>query len=125
MSKMLESGKVFNRSPRVLRWTAITVAIGWLLACLAIAGFVAQYFVCIGYCAPGTPPVELIAISALFGLMPGVLTAGLGYFIVRGLWEDARVIAEEEAQDEASEPKSAPARSRSVGGPSSGQQPVA
>lgn len=96
MNDPLESGSWFNKSNRALRVTAIVVAVGFALFCIATAYFVAQYFVCIGNCAPGTPPLALMATSIFFGLIPAVGTGGIGYFIVRGLWEDARQVAAEE-----------------------------
>jgi hypothetical protein len=86
----LESGLWFNRSRRWLVVTAVGVAISWALLCAAIAYFVAQFFVCIGQCRPGTPPPLLLAVSAFFGLIPGLGTGAIGFFIVKGLWDDAR-----------------------------------
>jgi TRAP-type C4-dicarboxylate transport system permease small subunit len=101
VNDVLETGGFFNRSHNWLRWTAILTAVVFALFCISTAYFVAQYFVCIGECAPGTPSVALLATSIFFGLIPAVLTAGMGYFIVRGLWEDARARADELRADEA------------------------
>jgi TRAP-type C4-dicarboxylate transport system permease small subunit len=86
----LESAGWFNESPRWLRISAVAVALGFLLFCLATAYFVAQYFVCIAECKADTPPLALLAVSTFFGLIPAAGTGAIGYFILRGLWDDAR-----------------------------------
>lgn len=94
----LESAGWFNESPRWLRFSAIAVAIGFLLFCVATAYYVAQYFVCIGECKAATPPLALLAVSTFFGLIPAVGTGAIGYFILRGLWEDARLQERDDAR---------------------------
>ncbi len=90
MEHPLQSGLWFNHSRRWLGVTAVAVAISWALLCASMAYFVAQYFVCIGQCRAGTPPFLLLAVSAFFGLIPGLGTGAIGFFIVKGLWDDAR-----------------------------------
>ncbi len=63
MNDPLESGTWFNKSDKVLRVTAIAVAVAFALFCIATAYFVAQYFGCIGNCAPGMPSLALLATS--------------------------------------------------------------
>ncbi len=46
-------------------------------------------FVCIDGCKGGTPPFLLLAVSTFFGLIPGLGTGAIGYFVVKGLWDDA------------------------------------
>jgi hypothetical protein len=94
----LESASWFNESPRWLRFSAIAVAVGFLLFCVSTAYFVAQYFVCIDACKSATPPLTLLAVSTFFGLIPAVGTGAIGYFILRGLWEDARVQERDDAR---------------------------
>ena len=69
--------------------TAVGVALFWLALCVSMAYFVAQYFVCIDGCKGGTPPFLLLAVSTFFGLIPGLGTGAIGYFVVKGLWDDA------------------------------------
>jgi hypothetical protein len=90
MRDPLQSVLGFDRSGRWLRLSAVVVAVSWALLCASMAYFVAQYFVCIGACRPGTPPFGLLMVSAFFGLIPGLGTGAIGFFIVKGLWEDAR-----------------------------------
>src|SRR6202171_3780043 len=94
----LESAGWFNESPRWLRFSAIAVAVGFVLFCVATAYFVAQYFICIGECKAATPPLALLAVSTFFGLIPAVGTGAIGYFILRGLWEDAGLRERDEAR---------------------------
>src|ERR1035437_8300318 len=89
MEHPLQSGLSFNHSRRWLGITAEAVAISWTLLCACMAYFVAQYCVCIGQCRPGPPPFLLLAVSAFFGLIPGLGTSAIGFFIVKGLWDDA------------------------------------
>ncbi len=101
----LESGGWFNRSSRLLRISAVLVGAGFALFCLATLFFVAQYFACIGNCSPGSSAPLLVAFSILLGLVPALLTTGLGYMIVRGLWHDANQKAAEARQfDDAAVP---------------------
>jgi RsiW-degrading membrane proteinase PrsW (M82 family) len=95
MSAPFETGRWFNQSRRVLIVTAVGVAIGFVLLCAAMGYMVAQYFVCIGQCTGSTPPFLLLLVSAFFGMIPALGTLAIGYFIVRGLWEDARRIEAE------------------------------
>jgi hypothetical protein len=88
MQQPLQSGHWFNRSRRWLQVTAVGVAISWALLCASMAYFVAQYFVCIGQCKAGAP-LGLLAVSTFFGLIPGLGTGAIGFFIVKGLWDDA------------------------------------
>jgi hypothetical protein len=97
MKSSFESGSWFNESPRWLRFSSIAVAVGFLLFCVSTAYYVAQYFVCIDGCKAATPSLALLAVSAFFGLIPAVGTAAIGYFILRGLWEDARLREREAA----------------------------
>ena len=99
MSNSLDPARWFNQSPRWLRLTALAVAISFLLFCVATAYFVAQYFVCIGECSSNTPPLALLAVSAFFGLIPAVGTGAIGYFILRGLWDDAQMQEGESSQE--------------------------
>ncbi|HXA43637.1 MAG TPA: hypothetical protein VNV65_12085 [Candidatus Solibacter sp.] len=85
----LQSGAWFNRSRTVLSLTAVGVALFWIALCVSMAYFVAQYFVCIDGCKAGTPPFLLLAVSTFFGLIPGLGTGAIGYFVVKGLWDDA------------------------------------
>jgi hypothetical protein len=103
MSNALDPARWFNQSPRWLRFTALGVAISFLLFCVATAYFVAQYFVCIGECSSNTPPLALLAVSAFFGLIPAVGTGAIGYLILKGLWDDAKM-QEDESSPGASEP---------------------
>jgi len=96
MDEFLESGSWFNKSRRVLITTAVLTALGFMVFCAATEYFVAQFFACIGDCNSGNPPFPLIAISAFIALIPVAGTAGIGYWIARGLWEDAQQIAAEE-----------------------------
>ena len=89
MMNPLQSGAWFNRSRTALMVTAVGVGVFWLALCASMAFFVAQYFVCIDGCRGGTPPLSLLAVSTFFGLIPGVGTGAIGYFVVKGLWEDA------------------------------------
>jgi hypothetical protein len=86
----LESMKWFNGSKRVLAATAVITALGFLAFCAATEYFVAQFFVCIGNCKATPAPLLLMAVSSFFALIPALGTGGLGYLIVKGLWEDAR-----------------------------------
>ncbi|MEA2646955.1 MAG: hypothetical protein QOE92_2038 [Chloroflexota bacterium] len=103
----LLAGNWFNDSSAVLRVTAVVTAISFLLFCAATAYFVAQYFVCIGECAPGTPSLALLTTSIFFGLIPAFLTGAMGWFIVQGLWEDARQ-KQVESRDSARETRRQP-----------------
>lgn len=107
----MESARWFNESARWLRFSAVAVTIGFLLFCVAIAYFVAQYFICIGECKAATPPLALLAVSTFFGLIPAVGTGGIGYLILRGLWEDARLQENSRAQ----ESDDRPAREQGLG----------
>jgi hypothetical protein len=93
----LQSGAWFNSSSRVLRVTAIVIGAGWLATSVATLFFVAQYFACVGYCSPGSSAPLLVMFSILIGLVPALLTAGLGYMIVKGLWDDSKQRAIEAA----------------------------
>jgi hypothetical protein len=97
MKGYLESGRWFNASKPVLAITAALTALGFVAFCLATEYFVAQYFICIGNCKAGSPPVLLILVSGFFALIPALGTGVLGYWIVKGLWEDARQVEAEEA----------------------------
>ncbi|HEV3234347.1 MAG TPA: hypothetical protein VG329_07350 [Candidatus Dormibacteraeota bacterium] len=99
----LLSGSWYNSSSRLLKLTAVIVGAGWLAVSLATLYFVAQYFACIGNCSAGSSAIPLVAISIVLGLVPAGLTAGLGYMVVRGLWEDSRQRAEEARELEAAE----------------------
>jgi hypothetical protein len=89
MEDYLESGSWFNKSRRFLVTTAVLTALGFIAFCAATEYFVAQYFVCIGNCKSGNAPFLLLAVSSFLALIPVVGTAVIGYWIVRGLWDDA------------------------------------
>lgn len=95
----LRAGAWFNESSAWLKFSAIAVALAFIAGSVSIAYYVAQYFVCIGTCQPGTPPWTLVLISTFFGLIPAVGTGAMGYFIVRGLWQDARQTAAEQEDE--------------------------
>jgi hypothetical protein len=97
----LAAGNWFNSSIWALRTTAVVVGAGWLAVSVATLYYVAQYFACIGNCSPGSSAPILVIFSILLGLVPALLTAGLGYMVVRGLWDDARQKAEEAHGDAA------------------------
>ena len=103
MAEVLGSGAWYNRSRKVLLAVALSTGLAFFLFCAATAYYVGQYFVCIDGCGAGTPSILLIAVSAFFGMIPAVGTGAIGYFIVKGLWEDARVEQAEEADDAARE----------------------
>jgi hypothetical protein len=103
LSRALGSGAWYNRSRKVLLAVAVSTAVGFLLFCAASAYFVGQYFVCIDGCGSGTPSILLIAIAAFFGMIPAVGTGAIGYFIVKGLWEDAEQSRAEEGSTERGE----------------------
>jgi hypothetical protein len=90
VSEVLGSGAWYNRSRRVLLAVALATGLSFFLFCAATAYFVGQYFVCIDGCSSNTPSFLLLAVSAFFGMIPAVGTAAIGYFIVRGLWEDSQ-----------------------------------
>ncbi|MEA2683110.1 MAG: hypothetical protein QOK05_1438 [Chloroflexota bacterium] len=96
MDNYLKSGSWFNRSPRVLWVTAVLTALGFIAFLVATEFFVAQYFVCIGECRPGGAPLLLIVVSSFFALIPVAGMGVIGYWIVKGLWEDAQQVAAEE-----------------------------
>lgn len=98
MNEYLQSGTWFNKSRRFLIATAVLTAAFFVLLCGSIEFFVAQYFVCIGSCKDGAP-LPLVLVSGLLGLIPVLGMALLGYWIARGLWEDARQVAAEEAAE--------------------------
>ena len=95
MDDYLESGSLFNRSRRALLLTAVLTGLGFVLFCAAVEYYVAQYFVCIGNCRPGTPPLALVLVSGFFALIPALGTGVIGYWIVKGLWDDARQLEAE------------------------------
>ena len=103
----LEAGGWFNGSSRLLRISAVVVVVSFALFCLATLFFVAQYFACIGSCSPGSSALPLVVMSVLLGLVPTVLTAGMGYFIVKGLWEDGKQKAAEARLAQPAQPTSA------------------
>jgi hypothetical protein len=103
----LASGGWFNSSSRLLRVSAVVVGLGFALFCLATWFFVAQYFACIGNCSPGSSALPLVAMSVLLGLVPALLTAAMGYFIVKGLWEDGKQKAAEARRAAPAKPTSA------------------
>ena len=96
----LSLGAWFNGSSAWLRAGAVATALAFVALCVAIAYGVGQLFVCVGSCAPGTPSLVLIVISILLGLVPAVGTGAIGYFIARGLWEDAKQAQQEREQPE-------------------------
>ena len=95
MHDPLELGRWFNNSRHILLFSAIVTAVSFIAFCLATWFFVAQYFVCIDQCKATPAPLLLVAVSAFFGLIPASLTGVMGYFIVRGLVDDARAKAPE------------------------------
>ncbi|MGB2939928.1 MAG: hypothetical protein WBD38_06505 [Candidatus Dormiibacterota bacterium] len=118
----LLSGSWYNSSSRLLKLTAVIVGAGWLAVSLATLYFVAQYFACIGNCSPGSSAIPLVAISIVLGLVPAGLTAGLGYMVVRGLWEDSKQRAEEARELETAQTSPGTAVRHSV---TAGQRPAA
>ena len=107
MAEVLDSGAWYNRSRRVLLAVAVSTGLFFFLFCAATAYYVGQYFVCIDGCGSATPSVLLIAVSAFFGMIPAVGTGAIGYFIVKGLWEDARLREAEAAAEVAGEVRAA------------------
>jgi len=101
LSKVLGSGAWYNRSRKVLLAVALATGVAFFLFCAATAYYVGQYFVCIDGCSSATPSVLLIAVSAFFGMIPAVGTGAIGYFIVKGLWDDAQLEREQEEASEA------------------------
>jgi hypothetical protein len=97
----LGSGAWYNRSRKVLLAVALSTTVFFFLFCASTAYYVGQYFVCIDGCGSGTPSILLIAVSAFFGMIPAIGTGAIGYFIVKGLLEDARLQQSEEASDPA------------------------
>jgi hypothetical protein len=98
LSEVLGSGAWYNRSRKILLAVALATGVGFFLFCAAAAYYVGQYFVCIDGCSSATPPVLLIAVSAFFGMIPAAGTGAIGYFIVKGLWDDARLKQDEEEE---------------------------
>ena len=96
MSQYIESGSWFNRSRKALLITSGLTALGFILFCAATEYFVAQYFMCIGECRGSNPPLLLVLVSGLFALIPVFGMAVLGYWIAKGLWDDARQVAAEQ-----------------------------
>jgi len=97
MSDPLELGGWFNNSRRLLLFSGIVTAISFLVFCALTWFFVAQYFVCVDQCRATPAPLLLVLVSAFFGFIPAGLTGALGYFMARGLIDDARAKREEEA----------------------------
>ena len=96
MNQYFESGAWFNKSRKALLITSALTALGFILFCAATEYFVAQYFMCIGECRGSNPPILLIVVSGLFALIPVFGMSVLGYWIAKGLWDDARQVAAEQ-----------------------------
>ena len=99
MNQYIESGSWFNRSRKALLITSALTVLGFILLCAATEYFVAQYFMCIGECRSSNPPLLLILVSGLFALIPVFGMAVLGYWIAKGLWDDARQLAAEQSAE--------------------------
>jgi hypothetical protein len=103
LGEVLGSGAWYNRSRKVLLAVALATGLSFFLFCAASAYFVGQYFVCIDGCSSNSPSLPLLVVAAFFGMIPAVGTGAIGYFIVKGLWEDARQEQAESAADGATE----------------------
>ena len=131
MNQYLESGSWFNKSRRALFITAALTALGFILFSAATEYFVAQYFICIGECRGSTPPLLLIVVSGLFAMIPVFGMAVLGYWIAKGLWDDARQVASEQAvelraiaDDKGKNPGRRNAPEASTGAPRDAEKPA-